>query len=57
LCPQLRGLRSLVLDGCVGVEPLLAALSDLSGLTLLRAANLDFAWWAAASQVGFPESA
>ncbi|KAG1676478.1 hypothetical protein FOA52_002298 [Chlamydomonas sp. UWO 241] len=48
--PQLRGLRSLVLDGCVGVEPLLASLSDLSGLTLLRVANLDFAWWAATSQ-------
>ena len=91
---ELRHLSDLVLDGCVGVEPLLATISDLQvrtgsidlnptfkicffnqahftrtsalyspvlahflfylssaqALTLLRTANLGFAWWASAAQ-------
>ena len=86
---ELRNLSDLVLDGCVGVKPLLANISDLQvragsidinptfkfvfsnqvldssltdadpfplclsstqALTLLRTANLDFAWWASAAQ-------
>ncbi|GAX77134.1 hypothetical protein CEUSTIGMA_g4580.t1 [Chlamydomonas eustigma] len=47
---NLRGMESLILDACVGVEPLLSSLSELQALTLLRIANLDFAWWAAAGQ-------
>ncbi len=38
------GLRALVLDSCVGVEPLISAVSELKALTLLRTVNLDFAW-------------